>query len=165
MIGLASLRLAVIGGLLMVEKGGIEPPTFRLSDEYSNQLNYFSIWWTYRGLNPEPPACKAGALPIRATGPWPGCLIENHLEWCLTFSPFLQATNVKVFSTPWCRLLGSNQRPPACKADALPAELSLHGVVISSTNYTSCIIGLSFSPFIYLNTVYFNIFSINVNVT
>src|SRR6476619_996691 len=31
----------------------------------------------------------------------------------------------------WWRLTGSNRRPPACKAGALPAELNPHGLAAS----------------------------------
>jgi hypothetical protein len=34
----------------------------------------------------------------------------------------------------WWRMTGSNRRPPACKAGALPAELILHVVDISATS-------------------------------
>ena len=35
------------------------------------------------------------------------------------------------WKTAWCTLTGSNRRPSACKADALPAELSVHNALIS----------------------------------
>ena len=45
----------------------------------------------------------------------------------------LQSVVFSHFTTPprakklWWRMTGSNRRPSACKADALPAELILHG--------------------------------------
>ena len=42
----------------------------------------------------------------------------------------LQSAAFSHFATPptykWWRMTGSNRRPSACKADALPAELILH---------------------------------------
>lgn len=33
-------------------------------------LQTLSLWWNGRDLNPQPPECKSGALPIRATAPY-----------------------------------------------------------------------------------------------
>ena len=45
----------------------------------------------------------------------------------------LRGTSVNFFS--WWRVPGSNRWPPACKAGALPAELTPHIVEIKSTTY------------------------------
>ena len=39
-------------------------------------------WWTWSDLNRQPPRCKRGALPVRATGPYEvsgACLIVTPL--------------------------------------------------------------------------------------
>ena len=60
--------------LQMVAAGGLEPSTYRVWTGRSKPTglhrhvlqgtHYHSIkWWSLRGSNPPPPACKAGALP------------------------------------------------------------------------------------------------------
>ncbi len=55
----------------VVRKRELESLTSRLSGVRSNLLSYIRIlreynfqWWTLRGSNPLPPACKADALPV-----------------------------------------------------------------------------------------------------
>ena len=49
---------------------GLEPSTSGVTGRRSNQLNYDPAfravqgWWEVGDLNPRPPACKAGALPL-----------------------------------------------------------------------------------------------------
>ena len=57
------------------------------------------IWCRQEDLNPQPTDYKSVALPI-----------ELHRQMYIK----------------WWRMTGSNRRPSACKADALPAELILH---------------------------------------
>ena len=44
------------------------------------------------------------------------------LVWGIMLSMLANGTNYG----EWCGMTGSNRRPPACKADALPAELIPH---------------------------------------
>ena len=56
-------------------------------------------------------------------------------RYCLdnSFTDLLQHVILisKFLSLPWCGLTGSNRRPPRCKRDALPAELSPHKLLRS----------------------------------
>src|SRR5690606_2317717 len=47
------------------------------------------------------------------------------------YSPPRLATSLPLHRHLWWRMTGSNRRPPACKAGALPAELILHIVNVS----------------------------------
>ena len=58
-------------------------------------------------LNPQPTDYKSVALPIE---------LPRHL--LMIIFTFVKKS--------WWRMTGSNRRPSACKADALPAELILH---------------------------------------
>ncbi len=51
----------------MVERGRIELPTFRLSGECSNRLNYCSILGMARGIEPLFPGPSPGTLPLSYT--------------------------------------------------------------------------------------------------
>lgn len=60
------------------------------------------IWWTRSGLNTQHPACKAGALPIRATSPKfgdPGAvrtldlLIKSELLYRLSYRVKMERVN------------------------------------------------------------------------
>ena len=57
-----------------------------------------------RGLEPQPTDYKSVALPI-----------ELGRQYIVLIK--------------WWRMTGSNRRPSACKADALPAELILHYIM------------------------------------
>ena len=73
------------------------------------RLSYRGKWRPERGSNPRPPAWQAGILT----------------NW--TIGPF-------TWDDKWWALQGSNLWPSACKADALPAELSAHIIHRLATN-------------------------------
>ena len=89
---------------------GIEPPTCWLQISCSTVEPHQHVWfiklWRPRsGSNWRPPAWQAGILTNWTT--WP------HYTFYLG-------------DRTWWELQGSNLWPPACKADALPAELNSH---------------------------------------
>ena len=47
---------------------GVEPIS-ALPNRAALPIELMELWWTWPGSNRQPPACKAGALPIGATGP------------------------------------------------------------------------------------------------
>ena len=53
--------------------------------------------------------------------PAPSCLLADRLD------PLVCTEQPTKTSITWWRMTGSNRRPPACKAGALPAELIPHG--------------------------------------
>ena len=55
-------------------------------------------------------------------------LITSQLLYQLSYTG-------NVYLKKWWRMTGSNRRPPACKAGALPAELILH-IVRLATSYS-----------------------------
>ena len=69
------------------------------------------------------PPRLATSLPLQGMVPAKG--VEPSTYW-------LQVSCSTNWATPaniWWRMTGSNRRPPACKAGALPAELILHDLV------------------------------------
>ena len=61
--------------------------------------------------------------------------LQDDESWCRPEDLNPQPTDYKSVALPielgrqmniWWRMTGSNRRPSACKADALPAELILH---------------------------------------
>ncbi len=128
----------------MADWTGLEPATPGVTGRYSNQLNYQSaLWWVMTGSNRRPSACKADALPAElitqiythgyesnekmadwtglepatpgVTGRYSNQLnYQSSFSFCLMFKPHQKV---------WWVMTGSNRRPSACKADALPAEL------------------------------------------
>ena len=101
----------------MAQRTGLEPATLGVTGRYSNQLNYrctyiisllkykqcviWIKWRSGRDSNPRPSAWQADILTNWTTAA-------------------LKTFNVKT----WWALTGSNRRHSACKADALPTELS-----------------------------------------
>ena len=59
-------------------------------------------------------------------------MVEGQIRTAEPEGADLQSAAFSHFATPpqylikWWRMTGSNRRPSACKADALPAELILH---------------------------------------
>ena len=96
--------------IFMVPLVGFEPTTCWLqvscSTKWAKAAQILNCWREWRGSNPRPLAWQASALTSWATPPQ-GVL--NYINQI-----FLK----------WWSLLGSNQWPPACKAGALPTELS-----------------------------------------
>ena len=69
-----------------------------INDFYLSPTLATLFWWVWEDLNLRPHAYQACALTNWATNP----LSHQYIWW---------------------RMTGSNRRPPACKAGALPAEL------------------------------------------
>ena len=103
----------------MVGLGGLEPPTLPLSGVRSNHLSYRPI-----------PICRDIGLPGRVSTRrvryMPG-LASRRCRRRAFPGPQKRGRRDPGLSS-WCRSnwwsqSGSNRRPPACKAGALPAEL------------------------------------------
>ncbi len=122
----------------MAQRTGLEPATPGVTGRYSNQLNYrcrITIHIVYKqsrikvaqrtGLEPATPG---------VTGRY-----SNQLNYRCTKIP-----NIKV----WWALTGSNRRHSACKADALPTELSaLYVFIVCVVHYRESLLTVKrFSP-------------------
>ena len=103
----------------MVGLGGLEPPTLPLSGVRSNHLSYRPI-----------PICRDIGLPGRVSTRrvryMPGRASRRCRRRAFPGPQKARARDPGLSS--WCRSRwwsqsGSNRRPPACKAGALPAEL------------------------------------------
>ena len=93
-------------------RGGIRTPEPEGADLQSAAFSHFATpplrWCRPEDLNPQPTDYKSVALPIEL----------GRLK------------------SKWWRMTGSNRRPSACKADALPAELILQYICLA-TSYSS----------------------------
>ena len=91
----------------MVEGGRFELPNPEGADLQSAAFSHFATppkkWCRREDLNPQPTDYKSVALPV-----------ELHRQMLILICIIL-----------WWGMTGSNRRPPACKAGALPAELIL----------------------------------------
>ena len=94
-----------LGVLTWVSHEGLEPSTLWLKVRCSTDwANGSYKWCRQEDLNPQPTDYKSVALPIE---------LHRHGK-CRLFHCVKKS---------WWRMTGSNRRPSACKADALPAEL------------------------------------------
>ena len=102
------------------------PPRFELGikvlQTFALPLGYSADWSGLRGSNSLPPPWQGGALPDELNPQWRSGWDSNPrpLPW--------QGSVLTNWTTRpiWWELQGSNLWPSACKADALPAELSSH---------------------------------------
>ena len=109
------------------------PPRFELGikvlQTFALPLGYSADWSGLRGSNSLPPPWQGGALPDELNPQWRSGWDSNPrpLPW--------QGSVLTNWTTRpiWWELQGSNLWPSACKADALPAELSSHHSVFSRT--------------------------------
>ena len=102
----------------MVGVGGLEPPTLRLSGVRSNHLSY----------TPQDPGNDPSGQKGRAHDDAPGLLggatsLARSAAGARTGMQILRPAPSGEPSRAWWSQPGSNRRPPACKAGALPAEL------------------------------------------
>ena len=88
----------------MAVRTGLEPATSCVTGRHSNQLNYRTILLRGQDLNLRPSGYEPDELP--------DCSTPRQWE-----------CDTKIL---WWRMTGSDRRPSACKADALPAGLILH---------------------------------------
>ena len=101
----------------VVGQNGLEPSTSRLSVVCSSQLSYWPI--------------------SSKSNPQSAHLTQALNAPCVFVSPLrIKPASLGFASVPhpfWWRVPGSNRWPPACKAGALPAELTPHiqGFLIS----------------------------------
>jgi hypothetical protein len=98
---------------LMVGRGGLEPPTSRLSGVRSNHLSYRPA------RRPAKPA-DAPVARLSRSAAWP-----RHAVPASRPGPKRRhaPASCDAWRVGWWSQPGSNRRPPACKAGALPAEL------------------------------------------
>ena len=117
--------------LKLAERTGLEPATPGVTGRYSNQLNYRSeSWWALRESNPRHSACKADALPTELSAQnskqkiSPDLAERTGLEPATPGVTGRYSNQLNYRSEFWWALRESNPRHSACKADALPTELS-----------------------------------------
>lgn len=127
----------------MAEDEGFEPPLGfpRLSvfktDPFSRtwvifrvifklQPYFINYWWTLLDLNQWPSGYEPDALTNWAKGPL--IMVAGARFELATFRVWTERSNQLSYPAvkKWWTLSGSNRRPPACKAGALPAELRAH---------------------------------------
>ena len=89
--------------------------------------------------------CNPTKLTRSCSTNWANGSLMNNNEWCRREDLNPQPTDYKSVALPvelhrlnimfeilWWRMTGSNRRPPACKAGALPAELILRSTGCAS---------------------------------
>src|SRR5574343_1959155 len=92
---------------LLARKTGLEPSTLGVTGRYSNQLSYFRA--TNCGV---PTGIRTPVIAVKGRCPRP--LDDGDVD---------TACAVSAATSNWWRYAGSNRRPLACHASALPAEL------------------------------------------
>ena len=93
----------------VAERTGLEPATPGVTGRYSNQLNYRSVVLS--------DVCHPKALAYRRFS-------KNALFEHSVFQKPAGGLHVRIADVNWWVLQGSNLRPTACKAVALPTELN-----------------------------------------
>ncbi len=138
----------------MAEDEGFEPPLGfpRLSvfktDPFSRtwvifrvifklQPYFINYWWTLLDLNQWPSGYEPDALTNWAKGPL--IMVAGARFELATFRVWTERSNQLSYPAvkKWWTLSGSNRRPPACKAGALPAELRAHkkNIMVGKTGF------------------------------
>ena len=102
---------------VLVGVGGLEPPTLRLSGVRSNHLSYTP---PDLGRGPNGPKGRAHSRCARTSRLQLPAAPRRSAKGAGPGTPPGPATQAK---PKWWSLPGSNRRPSACKADALPTEL------------------------------------------
>src|SRR5574343_2000073 len=114
---------------LLARKTGLEPATLGVTGRYSNQLSYFRA--TNCGV---PTGIRTPVIAVKGRCPRP--LDDGDVD---------TAWAVSAATSNWWRYAGSNRRPLACHASALPAELyprKIRGTAGTGQNYTDVFSGL-----------------------
>ena len=120
----------------MVRVKGVEPPRLAAPDPKSgasaNSATPAYKWLGYQDSNLGMTESKSVALPLGYTPKIKmveGGRFELPNPKERIYSPPRLASSLPLrnnIKIKWWRMTGSNRRPSACKADALPAELILH---------------------------------------
>ncbi len=113
----------------MAQRTGLEPATPGVTGRYSNQLNYRCVFTLSLVLQTVPKTQHKMAQRTGLEPATPGVTgrYSNQLNYrCTAYFRY------KI----WWALTGSNRRHSACKADALPTELSAQ----TTLSFVRCII-------------------------
>ena len=104
---------------------GIEPTHAGTTIRCVNHFTTTAILAGVVGIEPTSKVLETSILPLNYTPIYGG----GQIRTAEPEGADLQSAAFSHFATPpifkWWRMTGSNRRPSACKADALPAELIL----------------------------------------